>query len=995
MNKKLMAFSQLLNCYTRLLNDNQTNLLKGENNMKLKTKLLLLATFFVLALPLILTSTASAKYQRDGAVQDGVTGGWVTPNDMVCIVGVHQDGTLDIADGVTSARDCIYLQTGTMNGGTPFDLTGIATSAACTDTDGVGSDGAKHSWATTWCSKSLTGLDRTQAMCEGIGGTWVTTGKCVAYGRDFKGQDANGEPLAIGTKGSDSSDPASGKGFCYTSMMKTGIAAGSCPSLDSNSSTAFGYSVVGGNCVYAYGIAGDRTSALTKVDGTSNGPTLNMASYTTQGDCIANGGSWTNWIPAATTATAPGGTATIMTFDLTRQAVNADEGCLHCHSTKTEYNGPAERFKDSYLKTGHKNMLRKVTAGKNWAGPDEEVYSAYAAGTLDFGAATAQVSGVDKPLLFIFGDWMATAPAGLDVVVNMSGAAKYNGTSDYSCAACHTTGWSNTDSTKGLCNYSSKTTQVTCEAVTSGAFGAGVWYPLGGVQRIGTPAYNMAEPGDSFPGITFGTAGTWDIEGITCGRCHNATVPSVTRTQISGGSCAHNSTSCVAAGGTWTTSCNFSVAELYTTQAACTAASATWTASGTASAFPATASTGGGMGALAAGVLRNSLCFGCHQSMAKTSNGTGADADLANPTNLIVKNSITTGSCSVAGKTSESTCQSSSGIWTPTSYVPMFSGHVLGNSFLNSPHARYTGTVVANSLGKYDLASNTAANYNSKFKGFTCWQTPTSTSPAKTKADGTEIKTKTECETLYGAGAWRMDTGTPGDVNSIQGTCTTCHDVHQSLFVEGQEGLRKECENCHENSDYAAAVTDTPQIDTAVIAHPTSADTPFDTSQHSNSCEVCHMPKPTSGDFPMHVWRINPDASYSTFPTAAEYGAGVTPAKKIANAAADGSYSNAVWVDLDLACGQCHGSAGPAVHQFSKTALSTFAEVMHDGGGAPSTDCATCHTKKITTMNHPVSSGTPSTCITCHTKPGTSISIDASCGACHGGSAGPSATTTL
>ena len=310
----------------------------------------------------------------------------------------------------------------------------------------------------------------------------------------------------------------------------------------------------------------------------------------------------------------------------------------------------------------------------------------------------------------------------------------------------------------------------------------------------------------------------------------------------------------------------------------------------------------------------------------------------------------------------------------------MFSGHVLGNSFLNSVHGKATATVVPNSLGKYDIAT---ATYTSAFKGYTCWQSSSSNSPAKTKADGSEIKDKTTCEGLYGAGAWRADT---------QGNCTTCHDVHQSLFVEGQEGLRKECENCHENSDYAVAVPDTPQIDTAVIAHPTSADTPFDTSQHSNSCEVCHMPKPTSGDFPMHVWRINPDASYSTFPTAAEYGAGVTPTKKIANAAADGSYANAVWVDLDLACGQCHGSAGPALHQFSKTALSTFAEVMHDGGGAPSTDCATCHTKKITTMNHPVSSGTPSTCITCHTKPGTSISIDASCGACHGGSAGPSAT---
>jgi hypothetical protein len=85
--------------------------LKGENNMTLKTKLLLLAALFVLVLPLIITGTASAKYMGDGAVPDG-TGGWVTPNDMVCIKGMHMDGTLDIVTGVTNSRDCIYYNTG-------------------------------------------------------------------------------------------------------------------------------------------------------------------------------------------------------------------------------------------------------------------------------------------------------------------------------------------------------------------------------------------------------------------------------------------------------------------------------------------------------------------------------------------------------------------------------------------------------------------------------------------------------------------------------------------------------------------------------------------------------------------------------------------------------------------------------------------------------------------------------------------------------------------
>lgn len=89
--------------------------------MKSKTRLLLLAAFIVLALPLVFTGTASAKYMSDGAVPDGA-GGWKTPNDGICVVGLHTDGTMDVADGITSKRDCIYLNKGTMNGGTPFDL---------------------------------------------------------------------------------------------------------------------------------------------------------------------------------------------------------------------------------------------------------------------------------------------------------------------------------------------------------------------------------------------------------------------------------------------------------------------------------------------------------------------------------------------------------------------------------------------------------------------------------------------------------------------------------------------------------------------------------------------------------------------------------------------------------------------------------------------------------------------------------------------------------
>ena len=100
--------------------------------MKLNNKLLLIAALFALVLPLVFTGTAGAKYMGDGAVQNGTTGGWNLPTDFVCIVGIHADGTLDIADGVTSSRNCIYLQTGNMNGGTAFNLSTITTQDACT-----------------------------------------------------------------------------------------------------------------------------------------------------------------------------------------------------------------------------------------------------------------------------------------------------------------------------------------------------------------------------------------------------------------------------------------------------------------------------------------------------------------------------------------------------------------------------------------------------------------------------------------------------------------------------------------------------------------------------------------------------------------------------------------------------------------------------------------------------------------------------------------------
>lgn len=840
--------------------------------MKLKTKLLFLGAFLVIALPLVLTGNAGAGYLTDGAVQDGVTGGWITPNDMVCIVGLHTDGTLDIADGVTNSRECIYLNKGTMNGGTPFDLTTMTTSDQCTKAGSAGNDGAKHSWATSICVDgsgngiSLKDLDRTSAMCTAKGGTWVTTGKCVAYGRQFKGQDDDGTPLAFGTKGTSTADA----GFCYAPMNMTSAypTEAACPvnrdgkpKTGLTSSDAYDYSwpttgATANKCIYAKGIKGYPASALTKADGSTygTGSIKDLSVYPTMGECLANGGSWNNWVgqPASTTTVATTAPSTIPVWDFTRQAPETTQGCLHCHSTVTQYNGPAERWKDSYLKHGHKNMLRKVTPGKNWAGPNEhgelEIYTEAATGEIDFGSAAALIGGIARQLLYIFGDWMAPAPAGLDVIVNMNGSAKYNGTGNYSCAACHTTGWSN--STSGLCSLSSKTTQGDCTTAS------GTWYPSVGVEGIGTPGFTPAEPLASFPDITFPSAGKWDVDGIQCPRCHNVTAPRVVAAQIA------------------------------------------------ASAYPSTHATSGGMGSLASGVGVTNLCFGCHQSIAKTDNGLGADKDLNHPENIPVKNTATA-----------------------PDYLPEFDGHVIGNSFLNSPHARFTGKIVPNALGKYDLEDTTgnnngnASKYSSAFQGYTCWQSATSSSPAKTMiVDGVikEIKTKSDCETLYGVGAWRSDN---------QGTCATCHDVHNSFFVEEtkEAALRKVCPNCHINKSLER------------VSHPKVAGGPLDVSEPWEACVNCHMPKATASGFPMHLWRINTDVDYRTFPTAAEFGIGATATKKIANASPDGSYTNAVWVDVDYACGQCHGgSFGPSAANkgpyLDKATLSGAAQNMHMNG---------------------------------------------------------------
>ncbi len=179
------------------------------------------------------------------------------------------------------------------------------------------------------------------------------------------------------------------------------------------------------------------------------------------------------------------------------------------------------------------------------------------------------------------------------------------------------------------------------------------------------------------------------------------------------------------------------------------------------------------------------------------------------------------------------------------------------------------------------------------------------------------------------------------------GGCTVCHDVHKDpdtlpRFAGDRPGVES-CVSCHEGQGSYDETTGVTTVNHG-FKHPSGTGTPLD---DGNPCAVCHMP---GGE---HFFRINVDPSYSTIPASLGHclidtatsctsnsacpGAGDSCVLSgLANTAPDGSFTKAVWIDLDLACGQCHGgSAGagaaiPEAPYFTKAELADLAEDIHN-----------------------------------------------------------------
>lgn len=671
---------------------------------------------------------------------------------------------------------------------------------------------------------------------------------------------------------------------------------------------------------------------------------LHRGTWVTTGTCIGtwvfqNSSAYTPPLFTGTTNPGPG------------------DQCLRCHNAFTEYNGPRVRDVENFLYTGHKNMARKVTVGKTWGGPpfactnplftDEQTCEDNGAlwnpttypsddtgNAIDWinGRITVGASAYD--LTWIYGDWLSPlprtiykAPASASSTCSIplpgacsnplyliqsdcqanggtwtsnstQGGCTFNGGlwilnagAAYSCARCHTTGWTS-DATVNTAKEPEKSFPGITWARTSDA-GFGVVNLAGGVT------------GDA------NRSSSWDNYGIVCSRCHSSAVDNATGTPpgtppftAAAGMSSHHSNltaadvasgggyctdsrytaqpQCDGAGAAWLTAC--SVAGVcsnvtyttsgtcaagggtwtrYDTQAACTGAGATWYTSSCnlagicntlnpAHSTQTLCETAGGQWAAATDIIR---CLDVHE-FGKDNSIPAYEAAVwtGSKTN---RGQIITGLCmgchrQETGGMPYANTTANPGTYdsvNPGQYLKVgpyhgtvtFLSHPHGNMFLNSPHGKFTGTFSQITTGKFNFA---------------------------------------------GTGLYKSFFQIDGEAANTGNGCTGCHDVHESTVPDTSPfpAIHEECTECHAKN-------------LNLLMHPKGAGTPLEhmATDPMDACETCHMP---GGQ---HLFRIKADASYTTFPATA------LTSNVNANSSPDGTFTNAVWVDLDHACGQCHG----------------------------------------------------------------------------------------
>ena len=584
---------------------------------------------------------------------------------------------------------------------------------------------------------------------------------------------------------------------------------------------------------------------------------------------------------------------------------NSTQTCLGCHS------GPllgTAGNKTSYLLTGHKNVGRKVagtpytwnlgsygnmanfktTGNYWWTGPTGQVYVTDSAttgdvinwtnGTLVPGPLNSHLVDGTTPIWYIgIAGWMLESP--------FPGLMYDAGKSDASlCGKCHVTGWNDTSAytTSNAAPYTSLFLATSQPDASTKAQLSG-WGDLAG---------------DPAPA-------QWVLDGVQCTQCHDQT-PSTTTGGVAMDAVA-------------------------------------WPASGSAPNYENT----------------TELCTGCHQDDAapkstdKYVDGT-VPVSIVTPVNQKIALLLRT-----------------------SSSAPNFSGGhgEVSPQFFNSPHGRYTGTSGSYNGGargqfgttvyttpsgvQTTILTQLAATYEDPNQ---IWQPSAYSSLFKNSVSGDMMEGRNygcamvchdpHITTVDAVNAQPMQIGCNGYTYTSSGVAVIAalsrgranhhYSGAPTGFNPAQGSIQPAAAyNCHQSNN-TSGVTAAGQplgIDITQINHPVGIGTPLgntsgDPSQANDACVICHMPRPDNGDFATtstartHLFRINTNASYSTFPaytsnTSGTLGPNNNGVSTEPNTANDGSSfpgPNAVWIDLNLACGQCHG--GGASQNFTTGSIT-------------------------------------------------------------------------
>ena len=512
----------------------------------------------------------------------------------------------------------------------------------------------------------------------------------------------------------------------------------------------------------------------------------------------------------------------------------ASNQCLSCHNG-TDTN--------TYLMSGHKNTLRKLAPGVLWGGPDGAPYAttdSYGSGSVYNWSADTITLGWCDPL-FVPAENGLSAP-------------------DPTCFYPYYT----------LPNAQSPGLYTPVAPTPAAGGQQNLFYIMGGWDHYG----GTANPAATQLGTIFSngsTGQTYPNGNFDCARCHatgyNFDASAPEPTQNTGGAVAAipnsqfgriPSDGFIAAGTSGTSSWYLSGVQCER----CHQAAWSYGAHGT----------GPWQATMPQYESATALCLECHR---------GENITAANPnTSPATQGSITpeatpkvqdNGYCSDQSGSSYSNCvANSANTWI---YKPYFE-HEAGATYLNSPHARFTGSLVQNAQHSPDLSVTLSGSYQSQFS-----ESPTD-------------KTKN-----YG--------------------CTGCHDPHQSVTSSSTLPEPYVCSDCHNLSNSIMQN----------INHPEGPGTPFPTGTSADipgACVTCHMVA-ADGTVKSHLFRIS-STDYSTFPTPAQlYNQNITAP----NVASDGTLNNAAWNDVDLACGQCHVGGNGSQNPYGLTKMSSNAPVLN------------------------------------------------------------------